>query len=92
MWRLASMRLDKYLKVTHLIKRRGQAKDYIDAGYAMVDGRLAKPATDVEVGSVISLGDRDHPKMVVEVLQVRNFCSMGEVEQMYKVIKSDGAD
>ena len=83
------MRLDKYLKVTHLIKRRGQAKDYIDAGYAYVNGRLAKPSTDVDVGDTIALGDHDHPKVVVEVVELRSYCPLDQVSSMYRVVKSD---
>ena len=83
------MRLDKYLKVTHLIKRREQAKEYIDAGYAYVNGRLAKPSTDVDVGDVISLGEKDHFRMVIEVTLVRNSCPLREVTSMYRVL-SDG--
>lgn len=81
------MRLDKYLKVTHLIKRRGQAKDYIDAGYAYVNGKLAKPSTDVEVGDVVSLGEKNSPRMVIEVLQTRDSCPLSQVTSMYRIIE-----
>ena len=83
------MRLDKYLKVTHLIRRRGQAKEYIDAGYASVNDKLAKPATDVKVGDIIALGEEGRIKVTVEVLQLRSYCPLNEVTEMYRLIKED---
>lgn len=83
------MRLDKYLKVTHLIKRRGQAKEYIDAGFAFVNGKRAKPSTEVEVGDHISLGTPGTKRMDVEVLLIKPFCSLDQVETMYKVLDNE---
>lgn len=49
------MRLDKFLKVSRLLKRRTVAKDLAAGGRASVDGRPVKPAYEVKVGDVISL-------------------------------------
>lgn len=83
------MRLDKYLKVTHLIKRREQAKEYIQAGYAFVNGRPAKPATEIEVGDTITLGEENQPRMVVKVEKIRNSCPLDQVTTMYSVLKQN---
>lgn len=83
------MRLDKYLKVTHLIKRRGQAKDYIDAGYAFLNGKKAKPASEVKVGDRISLGDPTTPKIEVEVTLLKDYCSLDQVGTMYKIVSHE---
>ena len=47
------MRLDKYLKVSRLIKRRTVANEACDAGRVMINGKTAKAGTDVKVGDVI---------------------------------------
>ncbi|HLV50029.1 MAG TPA: RNA-binding S4 domain-containing protein [Erysipelothrix sp.] len=49
------MRLDKYLKVSKLIKRRAIAKQLADEGRVFVNDALAKPSTDVEVGDEIEI-------------------------------------
>ena len=49
------MRLDKWLKVSRLIKRRTVAKEVCDAGRISVNGRVAKAGTDIAVGDTISV-------------------------------------
>ena len=49
------MRLDKYLKLARLIKRRSVAKDFIENDRVLVNGRVAKPAYEVKKGGVITL-------------------------------------
>ena len=60
------MRLDKYLKVSHLIKRRTMAKDYIDAGYVKVNGKVAKPSTDIKIGDEIEISSTSGEVTVYE--------------------------
>ena len=50
------MRLDKYLKVSRLIKRRTVANEACDAGRVTVNGRPAKASAEVKVGDVIEIG------------------------------------
>ena len=50
------MRLDKYLKVSRLIKRRTVANEACDAGRVMINGKTAKAGTDVKVGDMIEIG------------------------------------
>ena len=52
------MRLDKYLKVSRLIKRRTVANEACDAGRVTVNDKVAKASTDVKVGDVITLRPR----------------------------------
>ena len=52
------MRLDKYLKVSRLIKRRTVANEACDAGRVMINGKTAKAGTDVKVGDVIECQGR----------------------------------
>ena len=49
------MRLDKYLKVSRLIKRRALAKEASDADRVLVNGKAAKPSKEVQVGDIITI-------------------------------------
>ena len=79
------MRLDKYLKVTRLIKRRTVANEACDAGRVMVNDRVAKASTDVKAGDIISIsfGNKD---VKVEVLDVRETIHKEDVTMLYKYI------
>ena len=79
------MRLDKYLKVTRLIKRRTVANEACDAGRVMVNDRVAKASTDVKAGDIISIsfGNKD---VKVEVLDVRETIHKENVTTLYKYI------
>ena len=77
------MRLDKYLKVSRLIKRRTVANDACDAERVCVNGRQVKASYQVKVGDVIeiSFGQRS---LKVEVLQVSETASKSDAPAMYK--------
>lgn len=66
------MRLDKYLKVSRLIKRRTVANDACDAGKIIVNGKVARASYDVKTGDVIeiTLGTRSIKVRVTEVKEV----------------------
>ena len=77
------MRLDKYLKVSRLIKRRTIANEACDAGRVLVNDKVAKASYDVKVGDVIEIvfGDR---RTKVEVLTVQETVKKEEASEMYK--------
>lgn len=77
------MRLDKYLKVSRLIKRRTVANDACDASKVSVNGRPAKASYDVKVGDVIEVafGQRT---VKVEVLAVNDAVKKEEAAAMYR--------
>ena len=79
------MRLDKYLKVSRLIKRRTVANDACDNGRISVNGRVVKASYDVKVGDKIeiSLGSR---VLAVEVLQVAETVKKDDAAGMYQEI------
>ena len=79
------MRLDKYLKVSRLIKRRTVANDACDAERVCVNGRQVKASYQVKVGDVIeiSFGQRS---LKVEVLQVSETASKSDAPAMCKEI------
>ena len=80
------MRLDKYLKVTRIIKRRTVANDACDAEHVTVNGRLAKASYDVKEGDIleITFGQRT---LKVRVRSVREFTSKAEASELYEVIE-----
>ena len=79
------MRLDKYLKVSRLIKRRTVANDACDADRILVNGRQAKASYQVKVGDVIEIafGQRT---LKVEVIQVQDNVAKADAPAMYKEI------
>ena len=77
------MRLDKYLKVSRLIKRRTVANEACDAGRIMVNDRVAKASYDVKPGDVIEIAFGDRSTRV-EVLKTQETVKKEEASEMYK--------
>ena len=80
------MRLDKFLKVSRIIKRRSVANDTCDAEHVTVNGRPAKASYDVKVGDIIEItfGQRT---LKVQVLSVKEFTSKSEASELYTVLE-----
>ncbi len=80
------MRLDKYLKVSRIIKRRTVANDACDSEHVTVNGRPAKASYDVKEGDVIvvSFGQRT---LKVKVLDVREHAAKADAASLYEVIE-----
>ena len=80
------MRLDKYLKVSRIIKRRTVANDACDAGRVLVNGKVARASYDVKVGDVleINFGLRTVKAEVVDVAEV---VRKESAALMYKIIE-----
>lgn len=80
------MRLDKYLKVSRIIKRRTVANDACDAEHVTVNGRPAKASYDVKVGDeiTVSFGQRT---LKIRVLDVRDFTAKADASSLYEVIE-----
>ena len=79
------MRLDKYLKVSRLIKRRTVANEACDAGRVLVNDKVAKASADVKVGDIITInfGNKD---VKVEVLAVQDVIRKEEAKEMFKYL------
>ena len=79
------MRLDKYLKVSRLIKRRSVANEACDNGRISVNGRVVKASYDVKVGDriEIAMGSRT---VAVEVLAVSEVVRIVDASEMYKEV------
>ena len=79
------MRLDKYLKVSRLIKRRTVANEACDAGRVLVYDKPAKASVQIKTGDVIEIqfGSKN---VRVEVLEVTETVKKEDVESMYKYL------
>ena len=84
------MRLDKYLKVSRLIKRRSVANDACDASRVSVNGRAVKASYDVKIGDLItvSFGSKS---VTVRVLDIRETTKKTESVGMYEVVSETTA-
>lgn len=79
------MRLDKFLKVSRIIKRRTVANEACDQGRVSVNGKVAKASVDVKVGDVIEI--RFGEKIFkAEILNVAEHVLKNEATELYKVI------
>ncbi|MEN6461490.1 MAG: RNA-binding S4 domain-containing protein [Syntrophomonas sp.] len=80
------MRLDKFLKVSRIIKRRTVAKEFADNERVMINGRLARASTEVKKGDVITVqaGNR---KTIYEVLDIVDNIKATEAANLYRIIE-----
>ena len=79
------MRLDKYLKVSRLIKRRTVANDACDAGRVMVNDKVVKASYDVKLGDVIeiSFGDKSEK---VKVTMIADSTKKEDAKEMFEYL------
>lgn len=82
------MRLDKYLKVSRLIKRRTVAKDVCEGEKVSINGRLAKPSAEVKAGDIIAINMRNHI-LEVKVLSTPPSIRADDAESLYQVLKDE---
>ena len=82
------MRLDKYLKVSRIFKRRTVAKDISDHERVLVNEKVAKPSTAVKEGDVITIvyGTK---KLSVRVLKTADSAKKSDADQMYEVVAEE---
>ena len=82
------MRLDKYLKVSRIIKRRTVANEACSGGSVMLNQKVAKPGADVKPGDQISIRFGEHLGMY-EVLSVAETVRKDQASSMYRIISED---
>lgn len=80
------MRLDKYLKISRIVKRRTIANEICDAKHVTVNGKIARASYDVKVGDVIEIqfGEK---LTKYEVLEVLEFATKESASNMFREIK-----
>ena len=79
------MRLDKYLKISRIIKRRTVANEACDAGRVTINGRQAKASADVKAGDIVEIKFGDKTTKL-EVLEVKETVRKEDASGMYKII------
>ena len=79
------MRLDKYLKVSRLIKRRTVANEACDGGRVFINDKVAKASTNVKVGDIITI-QFGNKEVKVEVLDILETTKKDEAKELFRYI------
>lgn len=82
------MRIDKYLKVSRVIKRRTIAKDILDLGFVKINDKVAKPSSEVKENDIIelTLGER---RLSVKVLGLSEQTKKKDASSLFEVIADE---
>ncbi len=80
------MRIDKFLKNSRLIKRRTLANEACSQQRVLINGKVAKPGTEVKVGDIVEIRFGNSTSKV-EVLSVNEHVSKAEAKEMYRIIQ-----
>ena len=80
------MRLDKFLKVSRVIKRRTLAKEICDRGQVEVNGRVAKACADIKPGDIVGI-DFGSRKIALEVVSVKDNVPAKLAAELYRMIE-----
>lgn len=78
------MRIDKYLKVSRLIKRRTIANEACETGHVTINGKAAKPGTEVKVGDVVDIRFGSS-LTTIEITSVAEHVSKADSKEMYVI-------
>jgi len=82
------MRIDKYLKLTRLIKRRTIAKELLERGIFLINGKIAKPSNEIKANDILVLVLGKH-KLTVEVLNCVDYVKKSDANELYKILKDE---
>ncbi len=82
------MRVDKYLKIARILKRREAAKELALQGRIQVNGRVAKPSTEVEIGDVLRL-EFGYRILEIEILDIQKQVSKQNASLLFKILKEE---
>lgn len=82
------MRIDKFLKVSRIIKRRQVAKDVADQGRILINGKVAKSSSKVSVGDKIEIRF-GHKLATFEVLMLMDSTKKVDAEKMYRLVSEE---
>lgn len=80
------MRIDKFLKVSRIIKRRTVAAEACDGGRIEVNGQPAKPSKDIKVGDIVSVRFGTQ-RFTFKVLKLLENSTKDSAEEMYEIIE-----
>lgn len=79
------MRIDKFLKVSRIIKRRTVANDACDASHIIVNGRIVKASYDVKPNDIVEIAFGEKT-LKIRVLEVREVIKKNDASELYEVI------
>lgn len=79
------MRIDKYLKLSRIIKRRTIAQEACDAGRVMINNKVAKASTDVKIGDVIEIRFGEQTTKY-EVVEIKEHVKKEETADLYRIL------
>ncbi|OFI06570.1 S4 domain protein [Clostridium acetireducens DSM 10703] len=80
------MRLDKFLKVSRIIKRRTVAKEACDTGRVLVNSKIAKAGVEVKEGDIIEI-KYANKSIKAEIINISEHVKKEEAQNMYKIIE-----
>ena len=82
------MRIDKFLKVSRIIKRRTVANEACSSGRVMINEKTAKPGTEVHPGDIVSIRFGEHVGRY-EVINISETVRKEQASEMYRVLQED---
>ena len=85
------MRVDKYLKTARILKRREAAKELALQGRIQINGRIAKPSTEVEVGDVLRL-EFGYRILEIRILDIQKQVSKQNASLLFEILKEEKID
>lgn len=84
------MRLDKYLKVSRIIKRRTVANEACSGGRVTLNGKVSKPGTEVKPGDIMTIRFGDHVGKY-EIVSVPSTVRKDGASELYRILEEDAA-
>ncbi|EOL49168.1 RNA-binding S4 domain-containing protein [Enterococcus phoeniculicola] len=85
------MRLDKFLKISRIIKRRSVAKEVADKGRIQINGKLAKSSSDVKIGDNVKI-QFGNKTLEVKVTELHESTKKDDAEKMYEIVSETRTD
>ncbi|EME5422177.1 RNA-binding S4 domain-containing protein [Enterococcus faecium] len=82
------MRLDKFLKISRIIKRRSVAKEVSDKGRIQINGKLAKSSSDVKVGDILKV-QFGNKTLEVKIMELHESTKKEDAQKMYEIISEN---
>ena len=82
------MRLDKYLKVSRIIKRRTVAKEVCEGERVSINGKIAKPSTVIKEGDIIEIQFADR-KLKAKIINILEHVKKENAKEMYEILEGE---
>ena len=82
------MRLDKFLKISRIVKRRTVANEMASAGRIQVNGKRAKPGTEIKVGDLLEIG-YGASLIRVRILEIKDHVRKEEAASLYQILEDE---